>query len=92
MAQIVSVASFVALVARSDYGDAIAYCPNNVCQTRTAFDATQDARTRANWMSVVSLAGIAAAGVGVHFPWTSKVTAAPMVAPNTVGIAIGGSL
>ena len=88
----VGIASFVALVARSDYNDAIAYCPNNLCQTRAAFDATQDARTRANWMTVVSVAGLAAAGVGVYFVWTSKVTAAPMVAPNTVGISIGGSL
>jgi len=91
-AVVLGVASFVALVARSDYNDAIVYCPNNVCQTRAAYDATQDARTRANWMSVVSVVGLGMAGVGAYFVWTSKVTASPMVAPNTVGIAIGGSL
>lgn len=90
------IASFVALVARSDYNDAIAMCPSNVCQTRAAYDATQDAITRANWMTAVSVAGLAMVGVGVYFVLTSKpketVTAAPLVAPNTVGVAIGGPL
>ena len=96
----IGVASYVALIARSDYNDAIAMCPGNLCRTRAAYDATQDARSRATWMTVVGGAGVAMVGVGVYLIVTSKgapvktekVTARPLVAPDAIGIAIGGSL
>jgi tetratricopeptide (TPR) repeat protein len=96
----IGIASYVALIARSDYNDAIAMCPGNLCQTRAAYDATQDARSRANWMTVVTGAGVAMVGVGVYLVLTSKgapvktegLSARPLVAPDVVGVAIGGSL
>jgi|SRR5687768_1565441 len=96
----IGVASYVALIARSDYNAAIAMCPGNLCATREAFDATQDARRRANMMSIVGGAGIVMVGVGVFLVVTSKgepvaadrVTARPLVAPDTIGVAIGGPL
>ena len=97
---VIGIASYVALIARSDYNDAIAMCPGNLCQTRSAYDATQAARSRASWMTVVGGAGVAMVGVGVYLVLTSKgapakvekVSARPLVAPDTIGVAIGGSL
>jgi tetratricopeptide (TPR) repeat protein len=97
----IGVASFVSLIARSDYNDAIAMCPGNLCTTRAAYDATQDARSRANAMTFVAAGGIALIGAGVFLVLTSKgepipvegkLTARPLLAPDAVGIAIGGSL
>jgi tetratricopeptide (TPR) repeat protein len=95
---VVGIASFVALIARSDYNDAITDCPGNLCRTHGAYEATQDARTRANVMTFVGGAGVAMVGVGVYLVLTSKggkvekLSARPLVAPDTVGVAIGGAL
>lgn len=94
------VASYVALVARSDYNDAIAMCPGNVCLLRGPYDATHDARSKANAMTFVGVGGIALVGVGVYLLLTSKgdpitvekVSARPIVSPEVVGLAIGGPL
>ena len=94
----IGVASYVALIARSDYNDAIELCPGNLCRTRQAYEDTQDARKRANLMTIVGGAGIVMVGVGTFLVLTSKgdpeerVTARPLVAPDTVGIVIGGPL
>lgn len=85
----VGIASYVALIARSDYNDAIAGCPDNMCSNRTDYDATQDARTRANIATIVTGAGVAMVGVGVFLVLTSKVQ--PIATRDTVGVAIGGS-
>jgi tetratricopeptide (TPR) repeat protein len=94
------VASYVALIARSDYNDAIASCPGNVCTQRSTFDATQDARSRANTMTFVAVGGLALVGAGVYLVLTSKgdpitiekVSARPLIAPDAIGLAIGGPL
>lgn len=94
------VAGVVALGARSDYNNAIAMCPGNVCTDRANYDATQDARSKANTMTFVTIGGAALVGVGVFLILTSKgepitvekVSARPLLTPDTVGIAIGGSL
>lgn len=94
------IAGYVALVARSDYNDAIAECPGNVCVSRIAFDATQDARSRANAMTFVTVGGVAMIGAGVALLLTSKiaptvgerVSASPMIAPGALGLSFGGSL
>lgn len=96
----IGIASYVALDARSDYDDAARLCPRHACTTRSAYDATQDARTRANLMTIVGGAGVAMVGVGVWLVLTSKsrplkleaVSARPLVAPGALGLAIGGSL
>ncbi len=90
----IGVASYVALIARSDYNNAIASCPSSTCSTRTAFDATQNAISHANTASLVGGAGVALAAVGVFLILTShgEVQAAPVVGSGTVGIAIGGRL
>ena len=104
----IGIASYVALIARSDYNDAIAMCPDNQCLDRSSYLATMDARTRANQMSFVAGAGVVMLGVGVVLVLTSKgappargldllvktekVSARPLLAPNLVGVAIGGSL
>jgi tetratricopeptide (TPR) repeat protein len=94
------IASYVALVARSDYNDAIAMCPGNICTQRGDYNATQDARLQANIATVVGIAGLAMIGAGVYLVLTSKgepitvekVSARPIVTPDTVGFAIGGPL
>jgi tetratricopeptide (TPR) repeat protein len=96
----IGIASYVAVIARSDYNNAIAMCPGNLCQTRNAYEATQDARSRANAMTFVTGAGVVMIGVGVYLVLTSKgdpmaiekVSARPLVAPDTIGLAIGGPL
>jgi hypothetical protein len=97
----VGVASYVALIARSDYNDAIANCPDNRCSNRTDYDATQDARSRANLMSIVSGAGVAMIGVGFVLVLTSKGDPVkvekvshvrPIITNDSFGLAIGGSL
>ncbi|MGE5181385.1 MAG: hypothetical protein ACM31C_04965 [Acidobacteriota bacterium] len=93
------VASYVALIARSDYNTAIAQCPSNTCTTRKAYDDTQAAISNANIASIVAGAGVVLAGVGVYLILTShgqraesRVSAAPLVAPGTLGVTFGGSL
>ena len=94
------IASYVALIVRSDYNDAIAMCPGNLCTQRGDYDATQDARSKANAMTFVAAGGIALVGVGVFLVLTSKgepitvekVSARPLVAPDVIGLVIGGPL
>jgi tetratricopeptide (TPR) repeat protein len=97
----VGVASYVALIARSDYNDAIAGCPDNTCTNRGDYDVTQDARSRANMMSIVTGAGVAMIGVGVFLVLTSKGDPVkvekvsriqPLITNDGLGLAIGGSL
>jgi len=96
----VGVSSYVALIARSDYNDAIAMCPGNVCTSRGPYNDTQDARSTANTMTFVAAGGVALVGVGVYLLLTSKgdpitvekVSARPLLAPDAVGLAIGGPL
>ena len=95
-----SIASYVALVARSDYNNAISMCPGNVCIQRGPYDSTQDARSRANTMTFVAAGGVALVGVGVYLLLSSKgdpitvekVSARPLVSPDAIGLAIGGPL
>jgi hypothetical protein len=96
----IGVASLVSYTARSDYADAIDQCPGGVCQTRAAFDATQDARSRANLMTIVGAGGLALAGAGVFLVLTSKgdrieekitTVMAPVIGPDHVGISARGS-
>lgn len=93
------IASFVALVARQDYADAVANCPNLMCESREDYDATQSARSRATAMTFVGLAGAAMVGAGVYLIVTSRgarreqrVELVPTVSPDGVGFAIGGRL
>lgn len=96
----IGIASYVAFDARSDYDAAAALCPRHACTTRSAYDATQDARTRANLMTIVGGAGVAMVGAGVWLVLTSKsepvkleaVSVRPLVGRHVVGLAIGGSL
>jgi tetratricopeptide (TPR) repeat protein len=97
----VGIASYVALIARSDYNDAIAGCPDNTCTNRNDYDITQDARSRANMMSIVTGAGVAMIGVGVYLVLTSKGDPVkvekvsriqPIITNDSFGLAIGGSL
>ena len=92
-----TVAGLVALEARDDYDAAIVHCSDsNVCTTKADFDATRDARSRANLMSVVAGGGVVLVGVGVYLVLTSggkkieKQAIAPMVGPHVAGVAIGG--
>lgn len=93
---VVGIASFVTLLARSDYNDALLKCPNTVCESHDAYVTTQNARTRATEMTFLGAAGIAIAGVGVYFVLTSKVEHPPehvtaIVAPGVAGIAYGAT-
>jgi hypothetical protein len=65
------IASYVALIARSDYNTAIAQCPNSTCTTRKAYDDTQSAIHQANIASVVAAGGLVLAGAGVYLILTS---------------------
>ncbi len=94
-------ASFIALGARQDYNDAIERCPQFLCQTRVAFDATQDARRRANYMTFVGIGGVVLAGTGLVLVLTSRgksveqrptVSLVPVLGGDQVGLAIGGPL
>jgi tetratricopeptide (TPR) repeat protein len=95
------VAGFVALVARQDYTEAVADCPERVCESRAAFDATQDARKKATLMTFVGAGGAVLAGVGVYLILTSKSTRiedqrrveiTPVIGPDGLGFAVGGRL
>jgi tetratricopeptide (TPR) repeat protein len=94
---VVGVSSYVALLARSDYNSALLGCPMGLCETHAAYQQTQDARSRANLMTVVGGAGVALVGIGVYLVLTSKgeapkkehVTA--LVAPGVVGVAYGSA-
>lgn len=96
----VGVAGYVSLVARQDYADALVACPMQTCETQAAFDATQDARKKANLMTFVGAGGLALVGVGVWFVLTSKtpkvtekqIVLTPQVGPDHVGVALGGRL
>ena len=92
-----TVAGFVALAARQDYNDAIVNCSDtNVCTNKADFNATNDARSRANQMTFVALGGAALAGVGVYLIFTSagkkseKQAVVPLVGPHVTGLAIEG--
>lgn len=95
-------ASFIALGAKQDYNDpnAIGMCPQFVCQTTSAYDATQDARKRANYMTIVGIGGAVLAGTGMILVLTSRgnpveekpVSILPVLGTDQVGIAIGGRL
>lgn len=94
-------ASFIALGARQDYNAAVERCPQFVCQTRAAFDATQDARKRANLMTFVGIGGVVLAGTGLVLILTSRgkpveqrpaVSLVPVLGGDQVGLAIGGPL
>ena len=89
----IGVGTVVALGARSDYNDAVALCPQFRCPTREAFDATQDARSRANYMTIVVAGGAVIAGAGLYMVLTSRGTRVqPIVRGDQVGLAIGGDL
>jgi len=93
------VAGYVSLVARQDYADAVDQCPDHACTNQAAFDATRDARKRANLMTFVGSGGAVLVGVGVWFMLTSRtpkiterVSVTPMVGPSSIGFAVGGRL
>jgi len=92
----VGFAGYVSLVARQDYDNAIKDCPNTICTNHDAYEVTQRARRRANYMSIVTGAGFAAVGVGIYLVLTSRETREPRVtvmpASDGVGLAIGGRL
>ena len=89
-----------ALGARSDYASAIGDCPMLQCTTEAAYQATQDARSRASTMSFVAVGGVALAAAGVYLVVTSggkrvadqHTAVGPLVGPGLVGLAIGGPL
>jgi len=93
--------SVIALGARQDYNDAIAKCPQFLCTTRSAFDATQDARTKANYMTIVGVGGVVLATTGLILVLTSRgkpieqqpaVSFTPVLGGDQIGLAIGGPL
>jgi hypothetical protein len=88
------VASYVAVIARSDYNDAIASCPSSTCTSKSSYNATQDAISHANTATIVGGVGVVAAAVGVYLILTShgEVSAAPMAGQGTVGLVVGGKL
>ena len=96
----IGVAGYVALVARQDYADAVGDCQDHICTSQGSFDATQDARKKANLMTFVGGGGAALVGVGLWFVLTSrtpkiterKVVLAPSIGPGGIGFAIGGKL
>jgi tetratricopeptide (TPR) repeat protein len=98
----IGIASIVALAARQDYANAAVDCPGGACTTRAAYDATQDARFKANMMTFVAGGGVVLVGVGVYLIVTSAgkkveqprdgVTVRPIATPDSIGIAIGGAL
>jgi tetratricopeptide (TPR) repeat protein len=90
--------SSLALDARSDYRAALAMCPELGCTTREAYDATQDARARADRMTFVIGGGLVVVAAGVYLVATSRretparVTATPIVTGDVVGFVVGGRL
>lgn len=94
-------ASVIALGARQDYNDEINNCPQFVCTSRTSYDVTQDARKRANYMTIVGVGGFVLAGTGMILVLTSRgkpverqgtVSIVPVLGLDQVGVAIGGPL
>ncbi len=95
-------AGFLALLARQDYTEASVDCPAGLCESRAAFEATQDARKRANYMTFIGAGGAVIAGVGVYLILTSRgekkvertqaLQLVPTLTSGGVGLAIGGSL
>ena len=89
------VASYVALIARSDYNTAIKDCPGSVCTSQKSYRDTQNAISRANEMTYVAGAGIALAAVGVYLIATSSGGRAEQpkvsVAVTTNSFAIGSA-
>lgn len=95
----VGTAGFVALLARRDYADAIAGCPELRCETSAAYDATQRARRRATYMTFVGAGGAVLAAAGVYLMLTSagersekRVELLPVFDGGGLGLAIGGRL
>jgi tetratricopeptide (TPR) repeat protein len=92
----VGFAGYVALVARQDYENAVKDCPNTICTNHDAYEITQRARRRANYMSIVTGAGFAAVGVGIYLVLTSRETreskVTVMPTSDGLGLAIGGRL
>jgi tetratricopeptide (TPR) repeat protein len=95
----VGIASFVALGARSDYRAAALMCPDRMCDSPAAFQATRAALDRANAMTWVFAAGAGVAIVGGYLLATSghtstepRISAAPVVTSHAIGIAIAGTL
>ncbi len=93
--------SVIAIGARQDYNDAVAKCPQFLCSTRAAFDATQDARTKANYMTIVGVGGFVLATTGVILVLTSRgkpieqqpaLSIKPVFSGDQIGLAIGGPL
>jgi hypothetical protein len=94
-------AGFVALIARQDYVNAIEDCPMQTCTQRDAYDKTQDARSRATYMTFVTIGGAAIVGAGIYFILTSKgkpitvertaLELTPVIGPDGLGFAVGGS-
>jgi hypothetical protein len=95
----IGVAGYVSLGARDDYNSAAAGCPNHLCETKAAYDATQSARDRANYMTFVAMGGVAMIAAGTFLVLRSKtepddgeLTLAPTVAPGMVGLSLGGRM
>ena len=93
------VAGFVALVARDNYADAIAGCPELRCETRAAYDATHGARRRATYMTFVGAGGAVLAAAGVYLMLTSagertekRALLLPVLDGGGLGLAVGGRL
>jgi len=92
------VAGYVSLGARSDYNSAIGGCPNQLCETKSAYDATQAARDRANYMTYVAMGGVALIAAGTFLAVRSKIdpddelTLAPTVTPGMIGVTLGGRM
>jgi hypothetical protein len=95
----VGTAGFVALLARRDYADAIGGCPELICESREAYDATQTARRRATYMTFVGAGGLVLAAAGLYMVLTSaggknerRVELVPLIHGDGGGLAIGGRL
>jgi len=97
----VGVGSVVALMARSDYKDAFAaHCDAmNTCD-EVGYQATHDARHRANIATVVAVTGVAAVAAGVVIFLTAPSAKAhaehvwirPVVTDGGAAVVLGGSL
>lgn len=101
----IGVSTYMALSARGKYNDALdMYCDGmtNSCNM-TGLEQTHDARSTANTATIVFFAGVAAVagGAALYFLAPDKAEAAeqpsafyitPSVAPDAVGIVLGGAL
>nr|HEX4312557.1 hypothetical protein [Kofleriaceae bacterium] len=96
----IAIGSLVALGARNDYDAAVKACPMLACESRTADDKANDARTRANEMTFVIGGGallvaagvylVATSGGEVHEESRTALRVVPAVSASGVGVAIGG--